>query len=253
MKSYAVFILIISLLSCREDTKNNISADFIDSIEKAHKKTAFLEHEAIRYHLDLSFNGKERFKGRISFLTNSAKVRLDYDNGMQLIYDGKQVFQSPDTIQYAKARFDMFTWSYFFALPYKLKDAGTHISATDKDTLNNHIYTSAKLTFDSGTGDSPKDWYMIYKNDSTDLIKAAAYIVTLNKSLNQAEENPHAIRYENYLLKNNIPMASKWTFWEWEKGSLTKKIGEGSISEIQFFRPRKSYFEPPQSSKIISL
>lgn len=253
MKTYFLFILSILVFSCAQKKQENGNY-LVNSIETAHKKEAFLKEQAIRFRLELTFGGKERFKGTISQLTNSSKIRLDYDNGLTLIFDNNKVYQTPDSVDYPKVRFDMFTWSYFFALPYKLSDPGTQWTAPVEDTLNETLVNAAQLTFTAETGDSPKDWYIVYQNKSNSLLQASAYIVTLNKSVKEAEEDPHAIKYEEYIIKNGIPFASKWTFWGWSKeDGLTQALGEGHLSNFEFFTPKKGYFSKPEQSKIIPL
>ncbi len=254
MKIHLLLCFVIFLFSCRSEHENLTQNRLVNTAEKAHKKADFIKHEAIRFRLDLTFGGKDRFNGTISQLTNSSKIRLDYDNGLTLIYDNKKVYQSPDTLDYPKARFDVFTWAYFFSLPYKLTDSGTQWSSVKKDTLNGSVLNSSKLTFTAETGDSPEDWYFVYQNDSTQLLEAAAYIVTLNKSLKQAEEDPHAIKYENYMYESGIPFATKWSFWSWDKKEgLTKLLGEGHLSNFEFFTPEDGYFSKLGNSKEVSL
>jgi len=52
------------------------------------------------------------------------------------------------------ARFHIFTWSYFYSLPYKLNDVGTNWSSVTDKTWGNtkFMYPTAKLTFEKGTG-----------------------------------------------------------------------------------------------------
>ncbi len=232
--------------------KNNVEKqklDFVKEIEKAHFKTLFESHKAISFDIQLFFNNKERLNANIVMLTNSGKVKINKKDGTELLYNGKDMLVFPPEANNEKARFDMFTWSYFFAIPYKLSDPGTIWEVQKEKTMFEKEMPTAKLTFESGTGDSPKDWYLVYKNEKTNLISAMAYIVTLGKTLNEAEKNPHAITYEEYKKVEGILFATSWKFWEWnEVTGATKELGNAKISNIKFIDERVGEYFLTRSS-----
>ncbi|MEO1714011.1 MAG: hypothetical protein AAFU60_11830, partial [Bacteroidota bacterium] len=95
-------------------------------------------------------------------------------------------------------------------------------------------YRSEKLSFEASIGDAPEDWYIIYANPSTNLLEVAAYIVTANKSVEEAEADPHAIEYTDFTTVEEIPFAQRWVFWEWrEEQGLTQELGSGEVSNIK--------------------
>jgi hypothetical protein len=51
------------------------------------------------------------------------------------------------------------------------------------------------------------------------LIDVSAYIIAVNKTVKEAEEDPHAIQYLNYKTIDGIPIAHDWVFWECRHGS----------------------------------
>lgn len=223
---------------------------FSQNIEEAHNKVAFMSKEAISFDIVLKFGGNTRLDGKVSMTTNSSKVRLDRSDGTSIVYDGNKVMISPDTAKIDGARFDVFTWQYFFAQPFKLTDPGTVWEEQGKKVLDSIKYDTAKLSFRSNVGDSPDDWYVIYKDTVTQRLKAAAYIVTFNKEQEKAEEDPHAIVYTNYKSIDQVPFATEWSFYNWnDKNGIQEKLGEATISKIEFFNPSKEYFEAPDSAK----
>lgn len=48
------------------------------------------------------------------------------ENGTVAVFDGAKVWVTPKKNNNAKARFDIFTWQYFFMAPFKLSDKGTN-------------------------------------------------------------------------------------------------------------------------------
>lgn len=267
MKKILVLFSLILCFACKEKTSeekipvepNNGIGDgatpppvfsFAENIEEAHNKTAFRNKEAVSFDIVLEFGGKTRLDGKVSMTTNSTKVRLDRKNGVSVIYDGNKVAITPDTAAIGNSRFDVFTWQYFFAMPFKLTDAGTVWEEEKMLKLDSTKLETAKLSFESSIGDSPDDWYVVYKDPETERLKAAAYIVTFNKEQQKAEENPHAIVYSSYKMVDNVAFATQWSFHNWnsEEG-LGEKLGEATISNIRFFDPENEYFKIPENSK----
>lgn len=177
---------------------------FATNIQSAHQNSDFISQKAVQFQLDLMFGGKQRMNAKITMLTNSTKIKIEKEDGTVLMYDNNKVSLFPKENNYDGARFDMFTWTYFFALPFKLTDPGTNWQDLKERKLHDTLYDTAKLTFGDGIGDAPDDWYVIYANKQTKLLKAAAYIVTFGKDTATAEENPHAIVYDNYFSVKNV-------------------------------------------------
>lgn len=270
MKKLIALFLIASIVSCKnssEEEKIPVEPDngigdgagppqvlsFSENIEEAHNKTAFQMKEAVSFDILLNFGGSERLNANLSMNTKSTGIVIKKNNGSRIIFDGDQVAVTPDTSTTKGARFDIFTWQYFFAMPFKLTDPGTVWEEFTARKLDSLQYPSSKLTFKSNTGDSPDDWYVVYQDEETKLLKAAAYIVTFGKEKSKAEENPHAIVYSDYKTVENISFATTWSFHNWdEENGLGDKIGEAKISNIQFFQPESNYFEIPENSKEVT-
>ncbi|MGA8854851.1 MAG: hypothetical protein WB492_11805 [Christiangramia sp.] len=268
MKRLSLLLILLLILSCKENkTEEKIPVEpdngigdgatpppkvfsFSENIEEAHNKAAFMMNEAIAFDIDLKFGGNTRLQGKVSMTANSSKVRVDKSDGTSLIYDGEQVYISPDTAKVDGARFDIFTWQYFFAMPFKLTDPGTVWEKQQPRILDSTKYETARLSFRSNIGDSPDDWYLIYKDPETNRLKAAAYIVTFSTEKEKAEQHPHAIVYSDYKTIDDVAVATKWSFhnWDMEKG-FGEKLGEASISNISFFKPEKGYFKASKNSK----
>ncbi|MDY8137880.1 DUF6503 family protein [Aquimarina sp. 2201CG5-10] len=283
MKNLWILILVIALIGCNQNTKEenkttestdnklekipvepdngigdgalSIEKHYIKSIEKAHKKEAFLNHKAVSFDVKIFFGGNEHLDGKITMLTNSSKIRIDKKDNSSLIYNGKQVFLQPADANDKRARFDMFTWTYFFGFPYKLSDPGTKWEMQEDRSLDNKTHSTAKLSFDAGIGDAPDDWYVIYTDPKENSLQAAAYIVTYGSEgdTSKAEADPHAIRYRDFVVVDGIPFATKWDFYGWtqEKGMSDTKIGEAMVSNIRFLEDVETLFNTSEDLKVI--
>ena len=217
----------------------------VQSLEKAHRKTAFQQKGMVAFDIALYFRGQKRLEGRITASTDSKYVRLDRTDGVTVVYNGKSVYKFPAGMEYPGARFDIFTWQYFFMAPFKFSDPGTQWEPLKPAPLGELLCQRAKLTFEKGTGDSPEDWYIIYQNPETKRLHAMAYIVTFKTAKPEAEKEPHAITYSEYESVDGIPIATEWAFWGWsEKNGLGKQLGRAEITNIEFLELTPDFFKP---------
>ena len=233
------------------DGAPSLSTAFAQGVEKTHNKEAFLAHNNISFDIALNFNGQERLKGTFTMRTNSSKIKFESKDGKTIIYNGEEVYRTPKEAEMESARFDILTWPYFMAMPFKLTDGGTIWSDVKQVTEKNRDYSKAKLTFEAGVGDTAEDWYQVYVDNNTNLLNYAAYIVTFGKSVAKAEQEPHAILYENYVVIDAIAISDTWKFYNWseEKGLYGEPIGDATLRNIQFLESA-DYTVPKNAKKI---
>ena len=262
MKRAVFFLMAIVMVSCGQvtdtDTESQLSLKesepgLTEKIEEAHSKHDFLSNDVVQFDIVLEFGGTERLNGTMTLATNSTAGKIAYKNGKELYYDQDKVFASPQTENTGSARFAAYTWSYFFLFPYKLSDPGTNWSEVSEVNLNGDVYNSQKLTFGAGIGDAPDDWYIAYSDPHTHLLKVAAYIVTAGgTTVEEAEEDPHAISYHDYKDLNGVALARSWKFWEWRKDSgLTRQLGKAELSNFTFLKAENVDLSAPEDFVLI--
>lgn len=244
MSRFLIFSFLIFIFTqCRSDQ----ATTFAEKVENAHHKTAFLENKAIQFDILLNFGGKTRLNGKMTLLTDSRAGIIEENNANRIFFENGDVFIDTTFTDPEGARFTAFTWSYFFLMPYKLSDPGTQWQSYENKNLNGKAYEVEKLTFDSGTGDAPDDWYIVYADPETQLMHAAAYIVTAKKTVSEAEKDPHAIVYENYKEVAGVPIARRWVFHGWTKEEgLTEELGWAELAGIEFIDAPEPLFFVPQ-------
>jgi len=221
---------------------------FVASVEEAHQRATFLSKKAIQFDIVLTFGGQERLNGTILTTTDSRQAVTTYKNGEKLYYKEDKVYHAPEMENANGARFNAYTWPYFFLFPTKLSDKGTNWETYEQTSMNDKEFLSQKLSFDPGTGDDSGDWYVVYADKETHLVDVAAYIVTAGKTQAEAEADPHAIQYQDYTMIDGVPIAQRWIFWEWRKdGGLTKELGEATISNIKFVEMDEKAFAAPDN------
>lgn len=231
------------------------AASFAAPIEAAQGRDAWYAAKALQARLSLSFGGRPALAGRILFRTGLGASRLDLEDGTVAVFDGRSAWVSPATSAFKQARFHLLTWPYFLALPMKLRDPGTHLQALGERRLRGRSYAAARLTFDAGTGDTPEDWYVLYRDASSGRLAAAAYVVTYGKDAAAAAKEPHAITYDDHVVIDGVQIATTWTFWHWSeaRGIEGKPIGSGKLSDLSFVQPGPEAFIRPPGAKEDSL
>ncbi len=265
-KHFIFSALIMSLMACggsdKEDKMEQEEVDVytneaytiledmpkkVQDLVKSHNIKAFREHDVISFEINLIFNNQERLNATIYSKTNSGKVKVEKADGTVILFDGDEIYITPDSAMYNGARFDALTWSYFALAPFKFTDDGTKWGDLEKLPFKNSTepVQSIKLSFENGIGDAPDDWYQVYVNEETGLVDAMAYIVTFgDRSQEEAEKNPHAIVYNNYKPFEGAILSTQWTFHNWNKETgLGDQIGEANLKNIQFLDESEDLFK----------
>lgn len=221
------------------------------SVQSAQGMWKWTKSRCVQTDIQISFGGKVVLNGTMLTDRAAGKVRLTYADGTVIVYDGQQVWMSPANAPISKPRFDALTWAYFLTAPFKLNDAGTHLqSLGNLPLVQGRNMAAAKLTFNPGVGDSPDDWYIVYVDPQSRWLRGMAYIVTYGKSVTEAEKNPHAITYDNYVNLAGVILPRTWTFWNWsqDQGIIGQPLGSATLSNLQMVYPATNSFTQPEGA-----
>lgn len=235
--------------------ETEIDNSFVGLIEKAHKKDDWYAKNALQFDMDLTFNGNQVLEGKVTMRPHAGLSRVELKDGTLLIFDGKEAYL-PDTSNYpaAQARFHLLTWPYFLAAPYKFKDPGAKVDTMGAHPLFDTQMPAAKMVFTEAVGDTPDDWYVLYRNPENDRLRGMAYIVTFGTTVEDASAEPHLIAYEDYQDIEGIPVPFTWTFWNWSQEEGEKdQIGEVKISNFSFVEVEDEVFQTPENFKMAEL
>lgn len=262
---FLLIIVFILIAGCADSTSSSESYtevkqhqapnDFVSAIESAENFKTYSTYDGLAFDLKLIWGGKEGLNANIVSKTNSSKVKMTDGENSTAIYDGKKIWLSPATAKWQGARFDLFTWQYFFMAPFKLSDPGTRWEMLGKKELNGKQYDTAKLSFSEGTGDADKDWYIIFKDPETNLVKAMAYIVTFSRSQEEAEKSPSIILYDDYQTINDVKFPTSWTFRKWKEtdGVYGDIRGTAQINNVKLIKDVESDFLIPADARKLKL
>ena len=232
----AVVLLAGSNLFSHEGHDHLFQSAYAGKVEKAHNVSAFSSAAVIKTDLVVSFGGSERINGTLTMTPSTSATRIDQKSGTTMVWDGSHAWVSPAASEQKMARFHLLTWPYFFAVPFKLQDPGTHLEDLGLVKMGENEYSAAKLTFGENVGDAPDDWYIVYTDPKTSVVQGLAYIVTYGKNdAAAATSEPHGIRYHDYVTVAGLAVPTRWTFHDWsEVSGFGEEIGgEAKLSNVE--------------------
>ena len=156
-------------------------------------------------------------------------------------------------------RFYMWTPFYFFGMPFVFADPGAKQEALGNKTFQGQELAATKVTFKSGTGDSPDDYYVAYADPASGRLKLVEYIVTFaslrkGKPLDQLER--HAIVFEEWQQADGLLVPKLARFYNWKDGNIEgEPLGKLSWSAVHFSTetPDKARFAKPADAVVAPL
>ena len=229
----------------------------IHAIEQAHHASIYDQQSSVTADFEIKFGPMEA-RGEMVFPPSMGKVRMRFRHGHIVFFDGQTAWISDFAVSDATvkipgppARFHVLTWPYFLAAPYKLNDPGTRLSdAGMLPVREGQTLRGTKVTFDSGVGDTPDDWYIAFADPQTGRLSALAYIVTFGTSPEEAEQTPGIILYDDFVDIDGVPFATTWTFHHWNPtdGIHGEPKGHGKLTNLAFVERAAAFFEKPAFS-----
>ncbi|MBK6263430.1 hypothetical protein JKA74_00170 [Marivirga sp. S37H4] len=218
-----------------------------------HNFDDFMENEVIVFDLKLTLEGEEELNATIYSKTNSSKVKLARIDGSSVLYDGDEVYLSPDTADYPNARFDVLVWEYLALAPFKLAHDYTRWGQPERLPLYQDSTTAVKVSFATDSIYFPSEWFMVYQNRQSKLMEALGNIMILAaETVNGAENMLHAVTYSDYEMVDTTFVAGKLEFWKWtSREGIQDKVGEAEISDIRFSNEKPEMFSFPETFKLL--
>jgi len=222
---------------------------FAQPLEEAHGAAKYLKRDALRFEFAMRF-GDHTLLAEVVMKTDMSLVKMQTDDNKRVVYDGEYAYLTPGDAEWDNPRFDVLTWPYFLTAPFKLADKGTNIEELGAETFLNRPMQKARLTFEEGVGDSPDDWYVLYRDDSTNLLRGMVYIVTFSREQEEAEKNPHAVTYHLFTEIDGVTFPTEMKFWDWtDEAGLGKQLGTARIGNFRFMTSNKLTFGIPLGYK----
>jgi hypothetical protein len=225
--------------------------DFALAIEKAHAAGRWRSQQALEAKIVAQIGEHRILDATLLFETPVGRVRMELADGTVAVFDGQKAWVAPADSPWQGARFHLLTWPYFAAVPMKLRDPGARLEEIGTRPLHGKDLPAARLTFAPGTGDTPDDWYVVYRDPDSSRLRAVAYIVTYGKPAAEAEKEPHSLEYGKFIDVDGVPIATEWTMYNWTEaeGSAGEPLGKVTLSELRFVVPATEAFAAPEGAR----
>ena len=164
-----------------------------------------------------------------------------------------------DALAGTPPRFYMWTPFYFFGMPFVFADPGATQESLGRRSFQGREYDTTRITFKSGTGDSPEDYYVAYVETDSGKLRLVEYVVTFplirkDKPLEQLE--PHAILFEEWQQTNGLLVPKAASFYNWKNGNIDgEPLGKLTFVAVQFSAnpPDESKFAKPANAVVAPL
>ncbi|MTB51169.1 DUF6503 family protein [Lewinella sp. W8] len=187
------------------------------------------------------------------YLRSRSHHYLATDTTQQFGFDGREAWSTTgDKIGGMNPRFWSLTPYYFVGLPFVLADAGINFSSLPETEMNGNIYKLVKVTYDTGTGDAPDDYYVLYLNQRTGQLDALRYIVSYPAYFPDGGHLPEKLmqitgktEVDGILLPTGY--ATSW----WNDGVPSETITEITVADYAFMPEMEpAAFAMPDGAKV---
>lgn len=182
----------------------------------------------------------------------------------QIAFDGTRAWSAGDLrgIAQAPPRFTAWRNFYLFNLPWMTQDEGVILSEPREGTMpiDDQTLILVDMTFETGTGDTPRDYYTLYIDPETYRIHAAEYVMTYAAFMQpgKTESPPSVFVWDETETVEGLEVLTRYTVYWSGDGSVAVKDGEitnwsfsGSFDESRLEMPENATLDessPIQSS-----
>lgn len=178
------------------------------------------------------------------------------DSTQQFGWDGKEAWikAKDSTVFNYNTRFWSLTPYFFMGQPFVLEGKGTNLELLDQVEFNDNLCNVVKVTFDSGTGDAPDDYYILYFSTRSRKLEVIRYIVSYPGYFEKGKHNPEkfmTLLGEQTVEGITFPENYK-AYWLSEKDAPGEHVTDIKLSEIKFLPElQSSYFDVPKDAKVL--
>lgn len=186
-------------------------------------------------------------------ISRAAHLKFPGSTG-RIAFDGNEAWSAGERKGLAAAPPRFTAWRNFYLLniPFVIHDDGVYLSELSEAKLpgNNKAFQTVKMTFGEDTGDTPKDYYLLYIDPNSHTLAALEYNMTFASMLPQGMESlpTSLLTFEEYSTVGNFQMPVHYKVFFKEGNQF---IIEGKVSNWNFSAPfDNSMMEKPANAQI---
>lgn len=172
----------------------------------------------------------------------------------RIAFDGNEAWSAGERRGLAAAPPRFTAWRNFYLLniPFVIHDEGVYLSELSEAKLpgKSKAFKTIKMTFGEDTGDTPKDYYLLYIDPATHALAALEYNMTFASMLPQGMESlpTSLLTFEEYTTVDKFRMPVHYKVFFKEGNQF---IIEGKVSSWNFSAPfDRSMMDKPADAQI---
>lgn len=186
---------------------------------------------------------------------NKARHNSMQDTTAIFGWDGKEAWvKAKDSLAF---KYDTKFWAltpiYLFAHPFVLDGEGVNLELLENKEYKGVMQDAIKVTFASGTGDAPDDYYKLYFDKNTHKMSAILYIVSYPGYFPNGGHAPEKImEIVDWTTVDGIDLPTTLkTHWS-KDGDLGEYITKIEVSNVSFSPTvPDNYFSKPEGAKVL--
>ena len=124
---------------------------------------------------------------------------------------------------------------YFINIPWLTQDPGVKLAEPETGTLpgDSTVYATVMMTFMPGTGDTPDDYYRLYINPETKMLRAVDYVVTYQALMDEGQTSSpeHCLIWDQTTTVEGLTLPSHFTIYEAGKVYADCTLSDYSLSK----------------------
>lgn len=259
MRIPSLFLIILLVLSCKENKKENIEPaisqpttiskplnypEALTKIFNAHGGlTKWKTHRTLSYMI----NGEIQ---TIDLYTRKDKIKnpafeMGFDGNNVWLLDPKKTYEG-DPVFYHNLMF------YFYAMPFVLADNGIVYSKTTDLVFEEKAYPGIRISYNNGIGTTPKDEYFLHYNPETFKMEWLGYTVTYKSD--EKSDNVKWIRYSDWMTIEDLilPSAITWYAYEGREIKEPKKVVNFESVMLSKQAETDDFYAVPESALVVT-
>lgn len=252
MKKILLFLMLASLVSCKNEAKKDTKKDILQEVKKEsfplELGKVFQAHGGIelwRKAQTLSFHkGEEVHTSDLhsrKIVINSPKYSVGFD--------GEEIWLDAADSDSFKGNKDFYynLYFYFYAMPFVLADDGIIYEKVADLAFEGTAYPGYKISYKANVGTSPDDNYIVYYNPKNYQMEWLAYTVTFNQK--ESNDDYHLIKYTTWQNTNGLLLPKEITWYKMDENGMPTEpqrpatvftsplISEAALSDSFFEKP----------------
>ncbi|MGA2499552.1 MAG: hypothetical protein ABSH20_17585 [Tepidisphaeraceae bacterium] len=220
-------------------------------IADAHGWDKYKELEALAGDIHVVFKDGSQFDAHFVHEMKTGRTRMQLADESVLVFDGQCTWVWPANSSVKDPRHNLTTWPFLVTLPMRLHSAGATLSGPTTRKWANMDYDALTLSFAPNAEYRSNDWFVVYADKETHLLKAVGYVITGGRPLVVAEKEPVGLTMYSFKQHGGVLFAEDWKIWRYNKdeGFFGLPIGEARIYNLEFYRPGSKTFAPPEGAR----